>query len=42
VNIQEEIHQALSDIQKKVAAGNNLDQAELEILFLSSLIEEEG
>lgn len=42
MSIQEEIHSALSEIQKKVNEGQELTNSELEMLFLSSLIEEEA
>lgn len=40
--IQKEIHQAIDDIQKKLTAQNDLTDKDMEILFLSSLIEEEA
>lgn len=42
MSIQEEIHITLKEIQKKLADGHNLSETELETLFLTSLIEEEG
>lgn len=42
MSIQEEIHQTLSDIQKKVNENHELSESEMEMLFLSSLIEEEA
>jgi hypothetical protein len=42
VSIQEEIHRALSEIQKKIGENKTLTNDELETLFLTSLIEEEG
>lgn len=42
MSIQEEIHSALNDIQLKVNEGQELSDNELEMLFLSSLIEEEA
>lgn len=42
MTLQEEIHKALRDIQTKVNDGNELSDNELEMLFLSSLIEEEA
>jgi len=42
VGIQEEIHITLQAIQKKISDGRNLSEKELEVLFLTSLIEEEA
>jgi hypothetical protein len=42
VSIQEEIHKALSEVQKKVSQGSELNEQELQVLFLTSLIEEEA
>lgn len=42
MSIQEEIHRALTEIQTKSQEGKELSAAELETLFLTSLIEEEG
>lgn len=42
MSIQEEIHSALNDIQTKVNESLELSENELEMLFLSSLIEEEA
>lgn len=42
VSIKEEIHLALAEVQKKVSTKVDLDQKELELLFLTSLIEEEA
>lgn len=42
MGIQEEIHKALGEIQKKVSEGQTLTEQETETLFLTSLIEEEG
>jgi len=42
VSIKEEIHQALSAVQKKVNQHQELSQEEMELLFLASLIEEEA
>lgn len=40
--IQQEIHQALDDIQKKLNTQSDLSDQDLEMLLLSSLIEEEA
>jgi hypothetical protein len=40
--IQQEIHQAIDDIQKKLNAQNDLTDKDMEMLLLSSLIEEEA
>jgi hypothetical protein len=40
--IQQEIHQAIDDIQKKLTAQNDLTDKDMEMLLLSSLIEEEA
>lgn len=40
--IQQEIHQALDEIQRKLSAQNELSDKDLEMLLLSSLIEEEA
>ncbi len=42
MSIQEEIKKALTDIQKKVKENKSLTREELETMFLTSLIEEEG
>ncbi len=42
MSIQEEIHTALNEIQKKVSSGQEMTIEELEVLFVTSLIEEEG
>lgn len=42
MSIQEEIHMALAEIQQKVNKNEDLSVSEMEMLFLSSLIEEEG
>lgn len=42
MSIQEEIHSALNDIQNKINENHELSDSELEMLFLSSLIEEEA
>lgn len=42
MSIQEEIHKALAEIQQKVNKNEELSVSEMEMLFLSSLIEEEG
>lgn len=42
MSIQEEIHRALSEIQQKISENKSLTNDELETLFLTSLIEEEG
>lgn len=42
MTIQEEIHNALNEIQRKVSNGQDLSESEMQILFLSSLIEEES
>tara|TARA_Y100000768_G_scaffold389014_1_gene390274 strand:+ start:12668 stop:12799 length:132 start_codon:yes stop_codon:yes gene_type:complete len=42
MNIQEEIHKALNDIQKKLEHDSNLNAKDMEVLLLTSLIEEEG
>ena len=39
--IQKEIHQAIDDIQKKLNTQNDLTDKDMEMLLLSSLIEEE-
>lgn len=40
MNIQEEIHKAIEDIQKKLQSQSDLSNDELETLLLTSLIEE--
>jgi hypothetical protein len=40
--IQQEIHQEIDDIQKKLTAQNDLTDKDMEMLLLSSLIEEEA
>ena len=40
--VQTEIHDALKDIQKKVNNGNDLSDSDMELLFLTALIEEEA
>ena len=42
MSIQEEIHKAMAEIQQKVNKNEELSVSEMEMLFLSSLIEEEG
>lgn len=42
MNIQEEIHMTLKEITKKIQAQEKLSDDEVETLFLTSLIEEEG
>ena len=42
MSINEEIHNAIGEIQKKLSEGKNLSEKDSEILFLTSLIEEEG
>ena len=42
MSIKEEIHKTLEEIQKKVNENMDLSEKELEMLFLSSLIEEEA
>jgi hypothetical protein len=42
MNIKEEIHNALEAIQKKVNEHKDLTDQEIEMLLLSSLIEEEA
>jgi hypothetical protein len=42
VSIQEEIHIALKEIQKKVNEGSELNSREIQTLLLTSLIEDEG
>ena len=42
MGIQEEIHKALAEIQQKVNKNEDLSVSEMEMLFLSSLVEEEG
>ena len=42
MSIQEEIHFSLNEIQKKISEGKNLSEKDVETLFLTSLIEEEG
>ncbi len=42
MSIQEEIMKAINDIQKKIDAKESLNRDELETLFVTSLIEEEG
>lgn len=40
--IRQELFKALEDIQKKLKANQLLTEEEMEVLFLSSLIEEEA
>jgi hypothetical protein len=40
--IQQEIHQVIDDIQKKLKTQNDLTDKDMELLLLSSLIEEEA
>lgn len=42
MNIQEEIHIAIEEIKSRVNAENIIHDSDLEILFLTSLIEEEA
>lgn len=42
MSIKEEIHKALNDIQVKVNENAELNESELEMLFLAALIEEEA
>ena len=42
MNIKEEIHKVMSDIQAKVNDNQELTDSEMEMLFLSALIEEEA
>ena len=42
MSIQEEIHLAMSELQKKVDKSLELDLSDIELLFLTSLIEEEA
>ncbi len=42
MSIQEEIHTALNEIQKRLKEGSELNQDELQTLLLTSLIEDEG
>lgn len=42
MSIQEEIHLAMSELQKKVDKNLELDLSDIELLFLTSLIEEEA
>jgi len=42
VSIQEEIHIAMKEIQNKVSNNEELSRHEMEILFLTSLIEDEA
>ncbi len=42
MNIQEEIHMTLKEITKKLKTQEKLSDDEIETLFLTSLIEEEG
>lgn len=42
MSIQEEIHKAMAEIQQKVNKNEELTTSEMEMLFLSSLIEEEA
>ena len=42
MSIQEEIHNAIIEIQKKVKRNEQLNDEDITTLFLTSLIEEEG
>lgn len=42
MNIQEEVHTALKEVEKMISEGKELSEKEISILFLTSLIEEEG
>ena len=42
MSVQEEIHKAMAEIQQKVNKNEELSVSEMEMLFLSSLIEEEA
>lgn len=42
MGIKDEIHTYLAEIQKKVSAGKELAEKDLEMLLLASLIEEEA
>lgn len=41
-NLQNEILEAMDDIQKKLSQSQTLDEKDLEALLLSALIEEEA
>ena len=40
MSIKEEIHQALAEVQKKLASDQKITEEEKQLLFLSALIEE--
>ena len=42
MSFQEEMHQALRELQAKLKNGGHLEQKEMQLLFLTSMIEEEG
>ncbi len=42
MSIQEEIHQAMQEIQQKINQNKTLSEHDMELLLLTSLIEEEG
>lgn len=42
MSIQEEIHKAMQELQKKSNKGQRLEENDLSLLLLTSLIEEEG
>ncbi len=42
MSIIDEIHTAMNDIQKKLDADSNLNDQDVEMLLLSSLIEDEA
>lgn len=42
MKIQEEVHQAMQELQKKINKGARLESADLSLLLLTSLMEEEG
>lgn len=42
MSIQEEIHKAMGELQKKANKGQALSEDDMALLLLTSLIEEEG
>jgi len=42
VSIQEEIHKAMNDLQKKNSNDLNISKEDMTLLFLTSLLEEEA
>ena len=42
MSIQEEIHKAMGELQKKANKGQTLNQEDMALLLLTSLLEEEG